>query len=237
MTKRTSRTPIATVTERLRKIVLENGEGDFIGNEEALIAKLGCSRSTIRQVARLLEREGLLTVRPGINGGYFGARPGSGTIQTMVATYLEVLDIDRDDVTIIASALWVEAMRKASVRDPEQIESAVKRLRKNLKKIGDTATFDEIRDNELKFQSEIFQLAESSYIKLIFDINAAYSLRTYSTTANDDESEYHSAFVRSWRDAKALEINALSARDSELAALAAQHSRKIWHERIRKRYP
>jgi len=52
--------------------VLAAKEGALIGSEESLIADLGVSRSTLRQAARLLEREGLLRVKRGINGGYYG---------------------------------------------------------------------------------------------------------------------------------------------------------------------
>ncbi|MCB2074110.1 MAG: FadR family transcriptional regulator [Novosphingobium sp.] len=233
----TSRTALATVAERLRAMVREKEDGDFLGNEETLIAQLGCSRSTIRQVARLLESEGLLKVRAGINGGYFSARPGADTIHNMVATYLDFLDIDREDVLAMASALWVEAMRKASVRGQESIESIIAPLQRRLRKVKDTATFADIRDLEVKFQKDIFCLAESSYIELIFNINVAYSKRAYGEAVTDDESPDHSAFVTNWRNAKKLELEALIAGDSELAVLAAQHSRKIWHNRIRKRFP
>ena len=59
MGKIETRTPLGVAAERLRTIVLDADEGAFIGSEDALISQLGCSRSTVRQVARLLEREGL----------------------------------------------------------------------------------------------------------------------------------------------------------------------------------
>ena len=68
MKKREVRTTIEAAAMNLRKIVLDLPPGSLIGSEDALIVRLGSSRSTVRQVARLLEREGLLMVRRGING-------------------------------------------------------------------------------------------------------------------------------------------------------------------------
>jgi GntR family transcriptional repressor for pyruvate dehydrogenase complex len=104
---------IDAAASQLRSIVLSADEGALLGSEETLISRLGVSRATVRQVARLLEREGLLRVRRGINGGYFAARPDLQTIETTVSAYLEMLHTEPEDVTSIASALWVEVLRRA----------------------------------------------------------------------------------------------------------------------------
>ena len=70
-----SRSPIDTAADQLREILLRQQEGEMIGSEDDLVARLGVSRVTVRQAARLLEREGVLRVRRGINGGYFASRP------------------------------------------------------------------------------------------------------------------------------------------------------------------
>lgn len=64
---------ITTAASALREIIWSAAEGQLLGSEEDLTAMLGVSRPTVRQVARLLEREGLLKVRRGVNGGYFAS--------------------------------------------------------------------------------------------------------------------------------------------------------------------
>jgi DNA-binding FadR family transcriptional regulator len=236
MKKPENRTVIESAAEALRAIILDSEEGVLLGSEEALIARLGCARSTVRQVARLLEREGLLRVRRGINGGYFGARPDAGTIEATVSTYLATLEMDPQDVTIMASALWLEAMRKAAGAPAEEIERLTTPLRKRLKALRDHATYDEVRALEMDSQAVVFELARSNYIKLIFDINVAFSRRAFVLSTPDDESERHFEFVGKWREAKLLELNALVERDRELAVIAGRYSRKVWHRRIRSRY-
>jgi GntR family transcriptional regulator, transcriptional repressor for pyruvate dehydrogenase complex len=222
--------------QSLRSIVLSVHSGELIGSEEELISRLGCSRSTVRQVARLLEREGLLKVRRGINGGYFAARPDAGTIEATVSAYLEMLDIDSFDVTVVASALWVEAMRKAANADRDNASLLADRLSAKVKSIKDDASFEKVREIELLVQSEIFDLAQSAYVRLIFDINVAYSRRRFSQPLPDNNSDEHRDFVRAWRSAKLLELAAIAQGDVELAGMAGKHSRKIWYQRILSRF-
>ena len=144
MQARETKTAIDMAARELRKIVLAREPGALIGREDALTAMLGCSRSTVRQVARLLEREGLLRVRRGINGGYFGARPDAGTIEAAVSSYLETLDIDSRDVTVVASALWVEVMRKAASANRDQAQKLADRLVAKVKAVKNDAPFDKI---------------------------------------------------------------------------------------------
>src|SRR4029077_10990064 len=150
MTKRSgSRPAIEAAAARLRAIVLESENGALIGSEDMLLDKLGCSRSTVRQVARLLEREGLLRVRRGINGGYFGSRPDVVTITNTVSAYLESLDMDARDVTVIASALWVEVLRKAASVRTEAARELADAYRQRVLAIKPDASFADVRTLEL----------------------------------------------------------------------------------------
>src|SRR5690625_2764397 len=94
---------IDTAAAQLRTLVLSVDEDTLLGSEEELIKQLGVSRATVRQVARLLEREGLLRVKRGINGGYFAVRPDVNSIAQTVSTYLDMVDTEREDITQIAS--------------------------------------------------------------------------------------------------------------------------------------
>lgn len=237
MDKRTrSRTPIEVAAERLRQLVLAREDESLIGSEDEMTAILGCSRSTVRQVARLLEREGLLRVKRGLNGGYFGTRPKAETIEATVSAYLETLPMQPSEITVLASALWVEAMRMAAVRRSPEAEAAVKGLRKRLKALSDTAPFDVVRTLELDTQATVFALANCPYVKLIFDINMAFSRRRFSEPITDNSSAEHLTFVRRWRLAKLLELDAIELGDRELAVNAARSSRKVWHDRLKLRF-
>lgn len=216
----------------LRTIVLQSENGALIGSEEMLLEKLGYSRSTVRQVARLLEREGYLRVRRGINGGYFGARPDPHSIANTVSAYLETLDMDARDVTVIASVLWVEVMRKAASVRTEAARSLADTFRERVMAIAPDASFAQIRELELESRAAIFELAKSQYVRLIFDINAAFATRRFLPPSQMDNSAAHRRFVRAWRNAKMMELSAISEGDVELAAMAGRHFRSLWHKRV-----
>src|SRR5260370_9564489 len=181
---------------QLRSIVLATREGTLLGSEEALIAKLGVSRATVRQVARLLEREGLLHVRRGINGGYFATRPDLHTIETAVSAYLEMLHTESEDVTVVASVLWIEVLRRAArTRTPESKALAEKYLER-LRALRLDASFQDVLIIEQESRKAIFDLIHSPYIELIFQINIAFAQRRFSPAVAKDQTEAHREFVR-----------------------------------------
>ena len=59
----------------LRERILTMDEEVHIGSEADLAAEVGVSLPTLRQAARMLEYEELLTIKPGKGGGYFTRRP------------------------------------------------------------------------------------------------------------------------------------------------------------------
>jgi len=227
MAKRSTTSSIEGVKAKLRQIVLAVEPGALLGSEEALIAAVGVSRSTLRQVARLLEREGLLRVRRGINGGYYGSRPDEGTIQATVSAYLEALDVSYEDVAALASVLWVEVMRRAAGSKIEAARTLAEKYRRRVLDMNSDATFEAVVALEKEIREAIFELVKSRYIQLIFHINVAFSRDRFSAADIRGAME-HREFVRAWREAKLLELSAIDKGDVELGMMAARHSRNVW---------
>ena len=228
-----SKSTIEAAATRLRSIVLATEEGTLVGGEEALIKRLNVSRATVRQVARLLEREGLLRVRRGINGGYFAARPDVHTIEATVSAYLEMFDTDLDDVFSIASVLWVEVMRKAAVKRSQAGQALVSRLKEKVKALSTDASYESVLALELETRNAIFDLIKSRYIQLIFQINMAFAQRRLTLHApHGDGSKAHRQFVDAWRNAKLMELEAIATGDLELGTSAARHSRSVWRKQM-----
>jgi DNA-binding FadR family transcriptional regulator len=231
MSNRT-RSAIDAAATRLRELALACDSGGFLGSEESLVEKLGVSRATVRQVARLLEREGLLKVRRGINGGYFAARPDLDTVETAVSAYLDTLDMDAEDVTVVASILWVEALRKAASLRTEAARSMAAKFRAKLVAMKPDAPFAKVLEIEQEIQQAIFALTKARYIELIFQINITFSRKRFAPTFRLDDSEAHRAFVDGFRKAKIMEMDAIADGDPELGMMAARHSRNLWHRRV-----
>ncbi len=65
---------IVRTTAVLRERIFAVAEGERIGSLHELARSLEVGIVTLQQVARVLEHEGLLEVRRGPGGGYYGAR-------------------------------------------------------------------------------------------------------------------------------------------------------------------
>src|SRR5262245_15463061 len=73
----------------LREEALRSPAGHFLGSEEELVQRLGVSRPTFRQAARVLAREQLITIKRGVRGGFFVRQPSTETVFQTVHTYLQ----------------------------------------------------------------------------------------------------------------------------------------------------
>jgi DNA-binding FadR family transcriptional regulator len=227
-----NKSAIDIAASQLRSIVLAAEEGALIGSEEGLIEKLGVSRATVRQVARLLEREGLLRVRRGINGGYFGTRPDIRVIETSVSAYLELVHTNPEDITSIASALWVEVVRRAAALKNKKSKAFAAEHLQSVRALRSDASFYEVLHVDEAARKAMFQLISSPYIELIFQINTAFSRRHFTSPSKRDHTQAHKEFVPAWQNAKILELETIADGNVELAVIAARYERSIWHRRI-----
>lgn len=81
------------VASILRNHILSTSEGTHMGSEADLASEIGVSLPTLRQSARMLEHEQLLTIKPGKGGGYFTRRPNIETAIKSASQFLSSKDL------------------------------------------------------------------------------------------------------------------------------------------------
>lgn len=227
-----AKSTIEITATSLRALVQTVEPGSLLGSEEELIACLRVSRTTLRQVARLLEREGWLTVKRGINGGYFSARPDLQAIENSVNAYLEMIDADVKESAVIGTTLWIEILRRAAIADPGSAKAAMQTSRDKIAALRSRASLDDVLQADLEIRSVFLKLINSRYIEFIFQINVIFAARKFITRPTEiDGTPEHYEFVQAWRQAKIMEFTAVEDGDKELAMLAARHSRNLWYKR------
>jgi GntR family transcriptional regulator, transcriptional repressor for pyruvate dehydrogenase complex len=101
---------IQTTAAAMRHDVLTIGEdGQFLGSESDLLARYGISRPTLRQASRILEHEQLISVRRGVNGGFFTRLPTSEAVTRVASIFLQTKGTDINElfrtVTVVVPAL------------------------------------------------------------------------------------------------------------------------------------
>lgn len=73
-------------------------DGAFLGSEEELLTRYGVSRPTLRQAARIVEHEQLITVRRGVHGGFFTRLPTSEAVTRVASVFLQLNGTTVDDL-------------------------------------------------------------------------------------------------------------------------------------------
>ncbi len=236
MTNSKSKSSIDIAASALRAISLATPPGALLGSEDELLSRAGVSRVTIRQAARVLEGEGLVRVRRGINGGYFAARPSVEMVEGMVCAYLDTLGLEPHHVGVVATALWVQVLREAALADRGQAQRLAERLIQEVEALGQDTTIEDIGRIERECRSAIFELIDGAYIEVLFRINAAFSRQRISVEGHlNEQHEGFPQFFRDWKKAKVLELEAIADGDDILAVMAALHSRKLWGGRTARR--
>lgn len=229
-----ARSSIDVAAATLRDIALASPDGGLIGSEDGIVETLKVSRVTVRQAARLLEREGVLSVRRGINGGYFASRPSVEMVETVVCAYLDTLGLDARHTGGVATALWMETLREAACADRQAARDLVQQLAHELEQLT-VGTIEAVGKFEQESRAKIFGLIEGTYIEVFFRINSAFSRQQVEAqfAGGDVVRPKLTNFFARWKKAKLMEFEAIAEGDEMLAMMTALHTRKVWLSRAK----
>lgn len=223
-----------TVASRLRAIIASREDGYLLGGEKELEQLLGASRATLRQVARLLEREGLLRVRPGGKGGYYACRPSFGSMESALTAHLETLDVKIEELLAIASITWTESVEQAARLNSDASRALADVIAQKVRAVASDISNRALIEIEQGIRSQIFELIERPYMQLIFEVNVQFARRKFEGPGQiSDITDNQAQFVQAWRSAKLLELEAIAHSDAELGALAAKRTREVWGHMMR----
>lgn len=107
------RRPVQAAADRLRDLIWDSEPDTRIGSLSSLADDLGVGIVTVQQAARVLEHEGLLDVRRGPGGGYYGRRPDEAALERAFAAYMRA-----------RPATWQEALDMTSLLFNELVAAA-----------------------------------------------------------------------------------------------------------------
>src|SRR5690606_19119060 len=106
---------VANVADRLRDLILAQPPDAHLGSLTEVAAELDVGIVTVQQAARILEHEGLLAVKRGPGGGYYGVRPDHAAIERAFATYMRVYEIGYREAFELTVLLDCDIIRAASM--------------------------------------------------------------------------------------------------------------------------
>jgi GntR family transcriptional regulator, transcriptional repressor for pyruvate dehydrogenase complex len=216
---------VQETAERLRDLICEQEPDTLIGSLPELARALGVGIVTVQQAARILEHEGLLQVRRGPGGGYYGTRPDAAALERSLAAYMRTQPASLDDALDITSLLFTElAAAAAGCRD----ESLRASLRSLAERLDGCKGERQLGDFETEFQDLLFRMVD----RPLFELLTRVTLQLAGTRAGESLFAGRER-ARRWQDGRHRIIDAILAQDAELARFEADRSnRRVVLERL-----
>ncbi|MEO6717632.1 MAG: transcriptional regulator [Novosphingobium sp.] len=209
---------VASAVEALRERIFALPDGDLIGSLPDLARSLGVGIVTIQQAARILEHEGLLEVRRGPGGGYYGRRPDAATLERSLAAYMRSQPASWDEALDMTSLLFNElAAAAADCREPRLLDE----LRSFAQSVTGASGEVDVQRLESQFQDLLFRMV----VRPLFELLTRVTLR-FSASAPIDPAYRGAIDLERWKSGRRLIIDAILRHDAQLARFEANRNNR-----------
>lgn len=210
---------VAETAEKLRDLILEQPPGAHIGSLNDVAGLLGVGIVTVQQAARILEHEGLLAVKRGPGGGYYGARPDAAALERSFATYMRVHDIGYREAFEMTVLLDCDIIQAAAESNDRSFSDQIAGLSAQL----DSAESAEERIQfEIDFRETLFDMVKRPLLELL----ARVSMQLYRA-GSDPAIFANEISLLTWKQGRQRILHAIAQCDGELALFEAQRFRRM----------
>jgi GntR family transcriptional regulator, transcriptional repressor for pyruvate dehydrogenase complex len=219
---------VSTTAEKMRDLILDRPAGALIGSLPELAKLFDVGITTVQQAARVLEHEGLLAVRRGPGGGYFGRRPDALALERSLASYLRVRRGDSYEPLRMMTLLDCELMPAAAHCTQARFLDELRSLKG---RVDGCLSGEERIAFEDDLHAILFKMVNQPLIELL----AQVSIRFYRSWPIPEIFEGE-AGLRAWRQWRHQIIDAILSQDPERARFEAErHRRKLLQKLERER--
>jgi GntR family transcriptional regulator, transcriptional repressor for pyruvate dehydrogenase complex len=212
------RNVVHSAVEALRERIFAEPDGVLIGSLPDLAKALGVGIVTIQQAARILEHEGLLEVRRGPGGGYYGRRPDAGVLERSLAAYMRTQPASWDEALDMTSLLFNElASAAASCHEPALLEE----LRAFARKVGALDDAAAVQQLETEFQDLLFRMVDRPLFELLTRVTLRFASGLPRNSAFEGAID-----PEHWKDGRRRIIDAILRHDADLARFEANRNNR-----------
>lgn len=204
--------------ERLRDMLFAVPAETRLGALPELARKLGVGIVTVQQAARILEHEGLLEVRRGPGGGYYGTRPDDAALERAIAAYMRVHPASFEEAADITSLLFNELVPAAAACRDDRLRDALGALADTIDACNTEAERGTFEQN---FQDLLFRMVQ----RPLFEVLTRVTLR-FATIRRAPLIDASRAGVAEWKAGRHRIIAAILGQDAELARFEADRSNR-----------
>lgn len=210
---------VSETIEKLRDLILSKAAEVYLGSMNEIANQLGVGIVTIQQAARILEHEGLLRVKRGPGGGYYGTRPDGAALERAFATYLRVHNISYRDAFEMTVSLDCDLAESAAASDSPELELYIQDL---IDKLNDCKSAEDRIEFEVEFRKTLFDIVNNPLLELL----AQVAMQLYKTDSNPEVFGEQIA-LEHWQSGRMRILRAIQEKDPELANFEAQRFRRV----------
>lgn len=148
-------------------------KGAFLGSEDELIERIGVSRPTLRQAARIAENDRLVEIRRGTKGGLYAARPEAADAIRQLARYLRLRGATIGDVRMVNRLVSEEAAELAARCADEDLRARLADLMATIEEADDPRAVIRL---ENKLAALIAEMSGNPAIELVMAIGYTFGM-------------------------------------------------------------
>lgn len=212
------RRPVQATTDRLRDMIFAAEPESRIGSLTGLAQQLGVGIVTVQQAARILEHEGVLEVRRGPGGGYYGRRPDAASLERSLAAYMRMQPHSWEEALDMTSLLFNELCAAAADCEDETTHEELRRFDPMVDLCVEEADMARL---ELDFQDLLFRMVDRPLFELLTRVTLRFAESRPIT------SLYRGLVaVEQWKAGRHRIVDAILRRDRELARFEADRSNR-----------
>jgi DNA-binding FadR family transcriptional regulator len=212
--KTPGRKQIVQVTaERLRERIYKLEPDQQIGSLPDIARDLGVGIVTVQQAARILEHEGVLEVRRGPGGGYYGRRPDMADLERVLSAYMRSEPASWREVLDITSLLFNRLCAAAARCDDAGLRDGLRAVAARIAKCEDESALGPL---EFELQEALFRMVQRPLFELLTRV--ALGSASPSVTGSSMAGTFK---LEQWKDSRRRIIDAVLRQDAELAHFEA----------------
>jgi GntR family transcriptional regulator, transcriptional repressor for pyruvate dehydrogenase complex len=216
---------VERIAENLRAMALAHSDAELLGSEDGLVSQLSVSRPTLRQAAALVAQERLISIKRGVGGGYFAARPDSMTVARMAAIYLRSRNASLGTVSAALDPIRTELARQAShSADPDKRQRIEAFLETERRIDPETLDYRMFLRSERAFGRLLGEIGGNAvlalFLSIVYDLTALVG-REQDVYVNRPDR------VQQYREQRNRMAAAILESDEEMAVLATKRCTAI----------
>ena len=210
---------VQDTAEKLRDLIFQQEPDTQIGSLNEVADKLGVGIVTVQQAARVLEHEGLLAVKRGPGGGYYGTRPDDAALERAFATYLRAHNIDYPEAFEMTILLDCDIFQAAAGCKDVAVKQKIEALMKQLKQCESAEDRNRF---EVDLRQTLLEIVERPLLQLL----AGVAWQLYRAHG-DPEGFTDATGLPEWKQGRQRILHAILQNDEELAFFEAHRYRRM----------